>query len=230
MLQKSEIIVLGAIDVKSGLTYPDNLWTKVFGDKQPVPPDAAETLEVLLKEIDSPQAREVLRLHFVEGKSYAKIGETIGRSPERVRQIIAKSASVMRHPKKCGLPENIVCYGLSASRKIVDGNVEVCYECGKLITIDELVFIVPSSTTISYGSVMFRQTVKVCCSERCAQKSVARDIQRHQERITVLEEKIAAHRAEIGRMEDYIPAACSLEEGHEMLRNMDVPKMIHPLR
>ena len=44
----------------SNLPYPDNLWITIFGEEQPVPEDAAETLDVLLAIEKRPHAHQII--------------------------------------------------------------------------------------------------------------------------------------------------------------------------
>lgn len=191
--------------MKNDLPYPDNLWVAVFGDELPIPPDAAETLEILINEEDRPHARQILELRFKEGKSIKEVSEIVGRSGNRVRQIINESGRKMRHPKKTHIHNAALKYGIAASKRIADGTAEICFECGKLIEMNNSVYLVPSNDMAHKIGQPFSRFLITCCSEECAKQSIETDLKNHYKGLEKLSEEKAAHEDEMARLKSYQP-------------------------
>lgn len=215
----------GRMREMKGIPYPDNLWAAIFGDDAPVPPDAEETLDLLMREIDNPLTHTIFDLRFKEGKTYIEIANEVGRSRERVRQVIYDATRKMRHPLHAGLSGAKLKYGVSAGHRLADGKAEICFECGKLINDDSPIYLVPSDNARTWQGYSFSQAFKVCCSSECAVKSVEWDLNNHREILLGMAQQMDIHRAAISRLEEYHPSPLSISDARCVMFEEGLPRL-----
>ena len=188
------------------LPYPDNLWIKVFDDTQPVPPDASETLDFLLAADERAAVHRVIDLYFKQDKSLAEIAEEMGKSRSRIQGIINEAAREMRHRKRNGVT---LQYGLEANEKLAEGKAAICQICGKLIEEDSPTYVVAGD---EFSISLYKPVQRICCSETCAQSSIAADINQHEASIKGLATMIGDHALSIQRLRKQQPDPISLKD------------------
>ena len=188
-----------------------------FLETNPVPEDAAETLDVLLAIEKRPHAHQIIDLHFKEGKLYAEIGEVVGRSPERIRQIINEAARKVRQPNNLWMNGATLRYGLKANNRIAKGETGICRVCGKLIEAADSAFVAPSDDISPSLPSRFTPIQLMCCSRECAEASIKRVIESHENRIKAILDEKQRHEQAIERLQEYIAKPMSLQEAQDEL-------------
>ena len=102
--------------------YPFNLAFDVFQDEEQAleicVPKLLETLQTL-----TPRETSFIQLRYAQGKTLAEIGELTELTHERVRQVIAKAISLLRHPSRCNRFKSVSLLELNVcERKLVTAN------------------------------------------------------------------------------------------------------------
>ena len=95
--------------------YPYNLLDDIFGKpiEHILSDDEIAGLYAALESL-SEREQQAISLHYFDGYSLKVIGENLGLSPERIRQIIHKGVRKLRHPSRA----NLIRYGADGySRK-----------------------------------------------------------------------------------------------------------------
>lgn len=90
---------------QDGLGWPDNLLAAVLAISPPFdsppsepPADFVASVEYVLYSMPDQRDAEILRMRYKKDMSYTEIGETLGISGERVRQIVIKCLRYLRKP------------------------------------------------------------------------------------------------------------------------------------
>ena len=103
--------------ISSNRPYPYNLIEGVF-HKYPFlsveePPDLKASVEYLLLSLFDERKQKILHMRFKEGKTLQYVGDEVGISKDRVRQIEDKMLSILRKPKN----SKIILNGIAAVMK-----------------------------------------------------------------------------------------------------------------
>ncbi|MGN0107081.1 MAG: sigma-70 family RNA polymerase sigma factor [Hominilimicola sp.] len=117
-------------------TFPENLLADIYGQapEGAVTEDRTEGLSYVLSNLRE-REREIVRLRYEKMLTYREIGETMGFSTERARQLLVKTLRKMRNP----LNTRYITYGMKGAmlRKITE-ELEPCPFCGEKPDMHEL--------------------------------------------------------------------------------------------
>lgn len=204
--------------------YPDNLWYRVFGDDQPVPADADETLTLLRQAISNPVMQQILDLRFKEGKTLAEVGRIVGYSSQYVRLLTDKSIRIMIRERCHYKNGSDLAFGLEVHSSIVKGKRGVCNTCKKLIEEGTMVFVVPYYKDFYCLKYRENPVLRLYCSRECANASIAANIEQHEYSIQKRECKIkelmneeCLLEAELQCLNDYKIEPMTLIDAHDRI-------------
>ena len=87
-------------------TYPFNLLLEIQGDEDKV---EMSYLKGFYNALDTlmDREKEILKLRYLDGFTYSKIGEIYGVTQERIRKIIVRAIRKLKHPSRRAMYEGV---------------------------------------------------------------------------------------------------------------------------
>lgn len=98
--RKNEPDTMVRIGLKDWICWQDEFLTQLIGEECYAPKDFDQAYDECVAEACTEEEQEVLCLRFQEALTLREIGEKIGKSCERVRQIESKAMRKLRYPSR----------------------------------------------------------------------------------------------------------------------------------
>lgn len=201
--------------------YPDNLWTRVFGENHPVPADADETLTALRQAISSERTQKILDLRFKEGKTAKEVGEVVGLGDQQVRILIERAIGAMVQYYRRDDETAALSFGINVRKLMAEGRMGVCYKCHRLIKEDAEAFVAPIFNHLYSQRPSRLPVLKLFCSRECAEASVSENVEgleystdRKSREITRLQKDKDILEQDVQLLRDYKPEPMTFKEAH----------------
>lgn len=125
---------------KETTIFPINLILDIFNEEsecENIPADIEGTVEYIISRFD-PRVRKVILGRYKERKTYEQLGNELGVSPERIRQIKVTTLRQMRHSKcrnllSLGIAEYISLIRISAAESSANKQISAATEVIKIV-------------------------------------------------------------------------------------------------